>query len=189
MRGDRLIASSSYVAALSGNIWRDGAQIKLNLGYGKFPNDDKADSERTSTDAMLGYQVVNGTWKTRGYVGLAYLDRTDETEQLGGKIHVSTQTKTSGEYAMSAAANYSTVENQYWSSFEAGKRFGSVFIGPEITLLGSDRFESQRVGLAVKGIRLDQLSVSLRAGYAFNGDEEQTSGDEPYVALSASLGF
>lgn len=189
MRGDRLITYSSYVAALSGNIREDGAQIRLNLGYGNFPNDGRADSERTSTDALLGYQVVKGIWKTRGYIGLAYVDRTNETEQIGGKIHVSTQTSISGEYTMYAAASYSMVENQYSSVINAGKRFGSVFIGPEIMFFSSDRFESQRIGLAVKGVKLDQLSLSLTAGYAFNGAEDQTSGDEAYVTLSANRQF
>jgi hypothetical protein len=60
--------------------------------------------------------------------------------------------------------------------------------GPDLTVLGSDTFESYRLGMFVSGIQLGGFKLNTEAGYNF-GSEEGGGDSSPYLQLGISRSF
>lgn len=184
--------NANYIVGLSGSLNDSGPLLRFDLGYGSSESQSGATNERFQGDALVGYQIAGDSWKVRFYGGVSYEDRKSATagqrEGAGAAFKFEALTDRKGPVFARIAANFNTRDDTYRVAGRLAFNAGTVFIGPEAAVVGSNYFDSRQVGLVVDNIKLGDIRLSVRGGYEF-GSDEGSDRDSPYGGLGLSVQF
>lgn len=187
LRADRVGSYLIYMHNFSGNLKSEGMLIRLSTGNGV---EVESDDSSLATDLLAGYQFQFGDWRVRAFGGVTYVTDVEQIDAgtLGLKTKLQVDSSRSGELYTSFDLGYGTVRNQLQGSVRIAGHVAGILVGPELGFIASDEFSRVNLGLYATGIKLDALSLSMRAGYSFHdsGDTEQSG---PYAGASATLQF
>lgn len=183
--GSRVTTIINNLYAFTGDLSAAGVMLRLGAGL----SEDDAESGSRSADALIGYQYLLDGWKIRTFAGVTYVLRDDEDGELGGKLVVQAQTGKSDEVYVNAGLSYSTASDVAAGSLQVGGHVsGDLILGPDLALSSNGDSTGVRAGLFLTGMKLGDVSLSLRGGYkARISDEETTPGY--YSGVSASLQY
>ncbi|NNF79629.1 MAG: cellulose biosynthesis protein BcsS, partial [Rhizobiales bacterium] len=162
-------------------------------------------------DAMLGYQIVEGPVTFKAFAGVNWqnhdLKRTSlltsggmapavafpsgdpfnpvRGDEVGFKGQLEVWAALGDAFNISAIGSYSTAFDSYWARGRVGYTLMSpVTIGPEVIVLGNERFDQVRVGGFV-GLNLDIVNLSFNLGHA----DDDNNGNSIYGGASLSKRF
>lgn len=176
-----------------GMVWspdglnRDGLAVKLLGGAGTYRYQSNG-SEITGTQfvaaAMPGWRFKQGSFEATLFAGLDFQDHrlnpADPANRLQG-AHLGLRTgadlwwQPTPETMTSFSASYSTVGASYFTRGALGLRvFDSVYLGPEITALGSDNYHQFRFGAHATALKTGAWEWSSGLGWA--DDSSRRSG-------------
>ena len=184
--------TGSYTTLLSGSLKESGPLLRADVSYGSSESRSGVTNERLRANVLVGYQIAGKGWKTRISAGAAYIDRTGanvgQREGAAAMFKLEAFTGRKGPLFAAGTAEYITRDNAYRVAGRVEMRAGRVFIGPEASLVGSDYFKSTQVGLSMSNVRLGDIRLTLRGGYAF-GSDEGSDRDSPYAGIGTEFRF
>ncbi|MCB5425162.1 cellulose biosynthesis protein BcsS [Altererythrobacter sp. CC-YST694] len=184
--------TGSYTTLLSGSLKESGPLLRADVSYGSSESQSGATNERLRANVLVGYQIAGKGWKTRISAGAAYIDRTGanvgQREGAAAMFKLEAFTDRKGPVFVSGTAEYVTRDNAYRVAGRVEMRTGSVFIGPEVSRVGSDYFKSTQVGFSLSNIKAGDIRLTFRGGYSF-GSEEGSDRDSPYAGIGTEFRF
>lgn len=189
------------VGAFNKDFGQDGFLWRVLGVYGEYDYDavvGNVDGRFTFADAMLGYQILRGTTRAAGYIGVEYqehdlsiFDPTNpvQGDEVGFKVAGDVQFGRGQPWQLAFAGSYSTAFDTYWSRVRTGYNFGQVTVGPEALFGGNESSDYRRFG-GFLDIRFSDLPVSLElAGGYHNNSDGGIFGDDDGGYGSVNLGF
>ncbi|MGC4026070.1 MAG: cellulose biosynthesis protein BcsS [Mesorhizobium sp.] len=195
LRDDRVGGSVSYLQALSGNLRKAGPLLRFGASSGETDDDyiviPDNGSSSYSVEALAGWQSFYRGWRFRAFAGAIYRGRSGEnsdTDGLGFKVMVQTNSAWSAPTYVNATASYDTATDKVVSRLQVGRHFGEKIIGPEGGVVWSSDSQRYDFGMFMTGVKLDKVGLSFRAGYSHN-EGASTRGDSPYLGVSATYQF
>lgn len=181
--GDRLGVQANYMYALSGDLQTDGVLVRVSAGYG---GDD--DGASASLDAMLGYQIVVGSWKMRAFAGAVVVQDDDIDNPYGFRVLGQIANKKTDDIYVSATAGYNSPKEQLNASIQVGGQVAGLVIGPEVGIVATPNSVKHRLGLFVTGIKIGDVSLTARAGVSHSESDTEIT-DSLYAGASATLQY
>ncbi len=200
-------------AAFFGGLWApssdldsDGFQVKggyvyvhYNFSTGQSAS-GSANGQLNSANAQVGYQLVRYGVATSFFVGPDYQDfSVNPSAAANRKLSQKLGAIFAGRVARpgtpvipaSIEGNYSTANTTYWSSAKVGYNFGSITVGPQLTMLGNVAFDEGRYGGYASYTFAQGASVQVGLGYSRPWRRTATpgvpSGDGMYGEISFVL--
>lgn len=211
--GGSFLKDSSYgylgaVTALNGNIGRDGYLLRASGGYGKYTYDrglltSDVDGRVKQGDLMVGYQkffaapsVLSKGGRITGYIGGDLQDHNLSPSDIrnkvsgneaGAKAALELLFNFTDTISAEAMGSYSTAFETYWSRGRLGYHCPKATFGPEVSFLGNESFDQQRIGAYIADIALTQsVSLGVAGGYAH---ASRLGDDSGYGDVSLSINF
>lgn len=186
-------ASLIFLNSLKGDLSRSGPILRLSFGSAGsvLPEDALA---TTSVTLLPGYQIVGPTLRARVFAGLDVKNRDfsigglDEGTHTGARVMVQLSQGRESDIEFDIQASYTTTHSAYNVLARVSWPTVGVSVGPEVAVLGSDYYKSTRVGVALNDWRIGSVNATVRAGYAFGGDDEGR-GDSPFLGISFTQQF
>lgn len=181
-RDDRFGIVATNMSAVSGDLNREGLLLKLVLGSGV----DEEDGASSTVDAMLGYQVVFDDWKVRAFGGVTMVE-FDGDNTFGLKAQVQAQNKRSSDLHIVASATYSGAAQSVQGKLQLGGHLTEDLIfGPEASVTLTPDDLRTRLGVFLTGIKLGDIGLTVRAGYAYS---DASATGSYYAGASATLQY
>jgi len=166
------------------------------------PNDVKVRGTFWDTDALIGYSFERDDRSVAFYVGLnaiehrlSVFDPTNSVQgsQVGGKFRTDAWynptpvTLLYGEGTYSTAFGTYSTSGKFGYSLTGGKTLEDkqLYVGPQITLHGDDRYQEWRIGGHVTSFHLGKVDFEIGAGYEHNTDH----GGGGYALLELNTKF
>jgi hypothetical protein len=172
----------SYLLSLAGDTTKEGGLVRAAVGGDE---DDDSGGSR-NVEVLVGYQHVEGDWRFRAFAGVAYVS-TDDAEKYGLMVRLQAFTKRSADLYVNTTASYSSAKQDAQALVQVGGQIGNdLVLGPEFGLGLSDEYTRGRVGLFLTGIKLGDVSVSMRGGYTIS---ERDSGSEGTYYYGTSFSY
>ena len=82
--------------------------------------------------------------------------------------------------------SYATNKQAYFARVRGGILIGrDLYVGPEVTVLGDQFFNQERVGVHLTGLRAGPLKFALAGGFL----NDRVRGNGGYVNVDARVGF
>jgi hypothetical protein len=199
-REDSDYAIVGAVAALNGNLGSNGIIFNGSwefLKYEYLANPvTPIEADGFGINALIGYQWVWGDGDkfsalagvNHRHIDTAPFDPLSESEgdntsfKVQGELYLN-----EGSWDLSAIASYQSHENAFYTRVRpAIKLGGDVQIGPELSIHGSDEYDTVEYG-AFARVSLDETTtIGVRAGYA---DSDDSRSDGGYVGLEIAKAF
>jgi hypothetical protein len=197
---DTTYAVLGLVHAINGNIGKDGFLVHLSAEHLEYdyvnPGPTVFEADGWGGGIMLGYQFVMDKSKIALYAGVAHrdidvkpLDPTSETagENTAFKGQVEGYFGIGADCDLSALASYFDAAETYYTRVRAGFHLDAITLGPEVSLHGSDEYDSQEYGGFIRYVADGNLVLGARAGWA---DRDDVRGDDGgYFGLEVALGY
>lgn len=188
------------VIPINSTLSGEGFRLRLWANYLTYEYDKTStieiEADGFGTEAAVGYKWNFDQTHITGYVGGVYrdidLDPDDPSnstadKDFGLKLHLHVVHDFNNVWSANVIGNYTTNFDTYWTRFRPGYKLSNgLIIGPEITLLGGEVWDKQKIGAYVKGFKLGNVGVGLNAGVERAASE---SGVDPYVGISLSTVF
>jgi hypothetical protein len=154
------------------------------------------------TDALVGYSFEGNNYSVAFYGGLnvqehrlSVFDPENSVQgsKAGGKFNTEAwynptpTTLLFGEGSYSSAFGTYFTSGKYGYSITGGKTLEDkqLYIGPQITLLGNERYQEWRVGGHLTSLNLGKVDFEIGAGYQHNTDH----GSGAYALVEVSTKF
>jgi len=154
------------------------------------------------TDALIGYGFEGEGRSVNFYVGLnaqshrlsaADPENPVQGDKAGAKFYTDAWYNPTPATLLAGEGSYSTVFGTYYAtgkfgqSFTGGKTLDDkqFYIGPQITLLGNERYQEWRVGAHVTSFNFGKVDFEIGAGYEHNSD----NGGGAYVLFGLNGNF
>jgi hypothetical protein len=174
-----------------GGLEETGLRFWLLGGAGGYhysgPNDEKVRGTFWDTDALIGYSFERDDLSAAFYVGLnavehrlSVFDPTNSVQgsQLGAKFRTDAWYNPTPVTLLYGEGSYSTAFGTYWTtgkygySLTGGKTLEDkqLYVGPQITLHGDDRYQEWRIGGHVTSFNLGKVDFEIGVGYQHNSD-------------------
>jgi Cellulose biosynthesis protein BcsS len=151
------------------------------------PNDEKVRGTFWDTDALIGYSFERDDLSVAFYGGLnaiehrlSVFDPTNPVQgsQVGAKFRTDAWYNPTPVTLLYGEGTYSTAFGTYWTSgkfgysLTGGKTFEDkeLYVGPQITLHGDDRYQEWRIGGHLTSFNLGKVDFEIAAGYQHNTD-------------------
>jgi hypothetical protein len=174
-----------------GGLDETGLRFWFLGGAGAYHYQD-ANNERVrgsfwETDALIGYSFERDNGSLAFYVGLnaqehrlSIFDPENSVQgsQLGAKFQTEAWYNPTPVTLLYGEGSYSTAFGTYFASGKYGYSFTGgrttedkqIYIGPQVTLLGSDRYQEWRIGAHATTLNLGKVDFEIGAGYQHNTD-------------------
>jgi hypothetical protein len=184
----------AYVRATDGNLSTTGPVLRLSLAEGVSQLDGGGRLSTTTVSLLAGYQFVTPQVRTKIYGGLDLQNRAfshggeDEGSKAGARVLVQVSEGRKSDISFNLQGSYATTHDNYQLLARVGWPTMGVTIGPEVSLIGSEYYDSRRLALSVSDLRIGALNATLRAGYASGSDEDGT-GDGAFLAFGFTQQF
>lgn len=184
------------VYSLNGDLSADGFLLRGGFTFGEYDNADaegQSDVSFQNANVLIGYQQAIGAGRVAFYVGpdFTHSGSRASSDVRGGSWGVrgiaDLYVPVTSKLDLSSWATYSTIESQYFVSLQTRYRVLPNFrIGPEVALLGGDRWKQNRIG-AGAAVAIPIGEVGLGVGHVW----DRNSGGEEGVYVNAilSVGF
>lgn len=200
---DSTYAVIGAVHALNGDVGQSGILIHVSaelLNYDYFANPPATtafSADGWGVAAMGGYQFVfaQGS-KVALYAGVAHRDidvrPSDPTSDTAGE-NTSFKGQVEGYFGMgqgfdvSGLASYLSNAQTYYGRVRGGFRVANIVVGPEISLHGSDEYDTQEYGGFVRYVATESVVLGARVGYADRDSNRNDSGG--YFGVEAGFGY
>lgn len=191
------------IIPISGGLWDEGWRVRLWADYLAYDYDktDDATGIKSEIDADgfggslgLGYRWnMNTNTNVTAYANVVYrdidLDPDDPTndsadDNVGARMQLEINHDFDNRWNTSLMGHYTVVFDSYWSRLRPGYRLdNNLIVGPELILLGGEKYDKQKFGAFVRGFNLGNFKLGLAAGA-----ERERGGDiGVYGGLSLSL--
>lgn len=172
-------------------------------GFYHYPSDDgKIHGTFWDTAALVGYSIERDDLSASFYVGLNgqehRLSAPDpenpvQGSSVGAKFRADAWYNPTPMTLLFGEGEYSTAFGSYYTSAKYGYSFTGgktledkqVYIGPQIMLLGNERYLEWRIGAHVTSFNLGKLDFEVAAGYQRNTD----NGSGAYVVVEFNTKF
>jgi hypothetical protein len=131
---------------------------------------------------LAGYGFVRNNLELNVYTGLNVLSHQLSEPDIGNPVQgtrAGLQIQEETTYHPTPAtliyslASYSTAFQNYYATFKVGydiSKGHEVFVGPQITFLGDERFDQWRAGLHVTQLTFGKVGIELSGGYVHSSD-------------------
>jgi outer membrane immunogenic protein len=171
------------VGESGGYLYHDGAAAfhgiyesgEVLAGYG-FEGDNY------SINLLAGPNAINHM--------VSPYDPTNHVQGTDGGIKIRADaylTPTAG-FMNYTEGEYSTAFNTYWAREKFGfdiTRGQEIYVGPEVAVLGDERFNQWRVGAHISNMKIGKVQIDLSAGYA----DDSIVGTSAYGHIELSENF
>jgi opacity protein-like surface antigen len=155
-----------YVLGGSGyykyNSTQTGAPIKGVYETGDVLGGWGLEGHNYSVNLLAGLNVENHS------LSQADPDNPVDGARVGAKVRADGWINPTAQTLIYEEGEYSTVFNSYYTSAKVGYDiFGNtgVFIGPEVTAMGNDRYDQGRVGAHVTQLKFGKIQMDISGGY------------------------
>ncbi len=173
-------ADVGFVAAVNGNLYKDGWLVRARGGGGHYEYHRDATLKQgvdyETGEFMLGYQHYVGATRISLYAG-ANVEHHDNPDPFAVVAGTKWGFKAQGEifapfapnwYAL-LLATYSTAFNSYFALAKVGYKINDLIaIGPEVAALGNDRFNAIRTGPFISFDLSRQTLLIFSGGYSWD---------------------
>lgn len=197
------LAGYAGVVYAPGGTDKSGIRLSAFGLYGKYKytSDDATpttfDGRFASGDFLVGYSKV---WETASltfsaginvqnqYVTPADPNNSVQGTRAGLKIQSDFWSNPTERTLVMGIASFSTAFNTYYSIGRFGYDFfgKEIFIGPEVTALGNERTDQQRLGLHITGIPItSKVKLTLSGGW----QRETNERDAGYATATLDYDF
>jgi outer membrane immunogenic protein len=158
-----------------------GAGIKGVSISGDFLGGYAFEADNYSLNFLAGFNAENDT--------LSAIDPTNKVvgTELGVKVRTDDWYNPITRVQLHYEGEFATTFMTYYNVASAGYDFfnNSVFVGPDVGVLGNERYTQLRAGLAVNGIKLKNIEFDVSGGYA----NDSVVGPGEYIRIEASTAF
>ena len=181
VRDDAWYGHAGYMKDLDGDLGTGGLFFRAFAGHGKYVynrgsfNNTDVTGTLIDLDSGIGYRhFAGGDWIVGLYGGLHLRDRdinredlfnNSEGTDLGGRFVLDADGST-GAIHWNGVAQFSTVNDAWWTRARAGWDIGRFRVGPEFIWLTDSQFEEYRVGAFISTQIKEGLSLTLAIGQA-----------------------
>ena len=187
-------------AAPVGTLAESGLRIRADaLGgvYSYYATDRGATvhGHQESGAVLAGYEWVSPATVFSAYLGVDVRDNSlsivDPANpvvgtSVGAKGQLELYTKPSVNTMVAAQASYATNKDAYFARVRGGYLIGrDLYIGPEVTVLGDQFFNQERIGVHLTGLRAGPLKFALAGGFL----NDRVRGNGGYFNVDARVGF
>ena len=188
---------------------RDGMLVRLWAAYKDYKYTTRftggaagiptnIDVDGPEGEIALGYQLFSGKdTRFTGYLGVVQrdLDATPndpsskaESKDTGYKLQLEGSTR-GGKFGLSAIGSYTFEFDDYWGRVRPAWYLNNrLHIGPELVLMGGDKWDKQQLGIFLGGIQLGkQADLEFKLG----GEHSNRTGGgtKAYGGISFSVRF
>lgn len=174
-----------------GGLEESGLRFWLLGGAGFYhypgPDDNKIRGTFWDTDALVGYSIERDDLSVAFYVGLNAQEHrlslpdpenSVQGDKVGAKFRTDAWYNPTPVTLLSGEGTYSTAFGSYYASGKYGYSFTGgktledkqLYVGPQITLLGNERYQEWRVGAHVTSFNLGKVDFEIGAGFQHNSD-------------------
>jgi len=145
-------------------------------------------------DFLIGSAYLNEHFGAEFYIGLNILDHVLANPDPDNPVQgTRVGAKVSGEFEWKDShsliaweANYTTAFSSYYMNLKLGHELvQGIFIGPEFTALGDQRFNQWRIGASATITNFNNARIGISAGYKNDSD----MGPGAYTSLLAGIQF
>ncbi len=187
-------------AAPVGTLAESGLRVRADAlgGVYSYYATDRAETvhgRQESGAVLAGYEWVSPATVFSAYLGidvrdnrLSIIDPANPVigTSVGAKGQVELYTKPSVNTMVAAQASYATNKDAYFARVRGGTLIGrDLYIGPEVTVLGDQFFNQERIGVHLTGLRAGPLKFALAGGYL----NDRVRGNGGYLTVDARVGF
>ena len=178
------------LAPEKGGLDESGLRFWLpgGAGFYHYPRDDeKIRGTFWATDALVGYNLERDDLSAAIYVGLNSQDHQlsvpdpenrVQGAQVGAKFRADAWYNPTPATLLFGEGEYSTAFGTYWTSGKYGYSITGgktledqqLYIGPQITLFGNERYQEWRIGAHITSFSLGKLDFEIGAGFQHNTD-------------------
>lgn len=177
-----------------------GIRFSLFAAGGSYRYDDGIttfNGRFTAGDALIGYGFNTDSLAVKVLAGVNVqtqdvtpVDIVNPVQgtATGAKGQVDVYLVPTEKTMVFALGSYSTAYKTYYAEGKAGYEvFGvrELYIGPQVSALGNERFDQWRAGAHLTGIPLSVLRLNLAGGYL----RDSSSGDGYFGTVSVSARF
>jgi hypothetical protein len=179
-----------HLAPDKGGLDESGLRFWLlgGAGFYRYPTDnEKIRGTFWNTDALVGYSIERDYLSVAFYVGLnaeAHQLSVPDPEnpvqgaQVGVKFRTHAWYNPTPMTLFFGEGEYSTVFETYYTSGKygysvtggKGSEDKQLYVGPQITLLGNERYQEWRIGAHVTSFNFGKVDFEIGAGYQHNTD-------------------
>jgi len=172
------------IIPIGGGLWEDGWRIRLWADYVAYDYDktddptgikSEIDADGFGGSAGLGYRWnMDSNTNVTAYANVVYrdidLDPDDPTndsadDDLGARMQLEINHDFGNRWNTSLMGSYTVVFDSYWTRLRPGYRLdNNLTVGPELVLLGGEKYDKQKFGAFVKGFNLGNFKLGLAAG-------------------------
>jgi outer membrane immunogenic protein len=200
------VAKSSYgalagaIIAPSNSIDSSGLRVLIlgEAGHYKYPDDPGSiRGTYTSGDLLIGYAFEGDNYSINLMAGgnatnhmLSEIDTENSVQgtAFGGKVRTDAWVNPTPATLVYGEADYSTAFRTYYAKAKLGYDITNgerVFVGPEVAVLGNERFNQWRLGGHITQLKLGKTQVDITGGYA----HDSVVGNSAYGGVEFSANF
>jgi outer membrane immunogenic protein len=159
-----------------------GTQIKGVYETGDLLGGWGFEGHNYSANVLAGLNVENHH--------LSQFDPTNSVEgtRVGAKIRADGWINPTAQWLLYEEGEYSTAFNTYYVAAKVGYDFfgtTGIFIGPEVSALGNDRFDQGRVGAHVTQMKFGKVQMDISGGFM----HDTSVGNGGYGKVELSTNF
>lgn len=159
----------------------------------------RVDVDGPEGEVAIGYQhFFNRESRFSGYLGVVHRDldaspndpRSDaESEDTGYKLQLEGSTR-SGKFGLSAIGSYTFEFDNYWGRVRPAWHLNDRrHFGPELVVMGGDRYDKQQLGVFLGGIQISkQADLELKIG-GERSSRSNSGNTKAYGGISFSARF
>ena len=181
-----------------GGLETSGLRIGLFGGAGSYRYDSDSTAIKgtfVTGDFLVGYGYTVDNFDAKLLVGVNVQDHVlsapdpenpVQGTKVGAKVQGDFWLNPTEQTLVYGLASYSTAFRTYYATAKLGYDISGgheLFIGPQFTALGNDRFDQWRIGAHITSFKLGPIDVGFGGGYLHD------SGDGPGAYGSVDLGF
>ncbi len=193
-------ADASLTIAPAGDLLHSGSRVRVdalggNYSYRSNETGLTVRGTQESGSVLVGYEYVAPDLSVAAYLGgdgrnnnLSVADPQNVVvgTTFGMKGSLEFYARTSKLTVVEGYASYESNKNAYFARLRGGYLITpSVYVGPEVAVLGDDFFNQTRFGGHLGGVYLGPVQLGLSGGYLY--DRVRKSG--VYGSLDARVGF
>jgi hypothetical protein len=181
-------------------VWTDldtsGPRVFVMGGGGTYRYDDVRGTY-SHGEILAGYAFEGETYSINLLAGpsaenhmLSELDPTNSVQgtAFGVKVRGDVWSNPTPQTLVFAEADYSTAFRTYYALGKLGfdvTKGGEIFVGPELSVFGNERYDQWRVGAHVTQLKFGRVQADVSAGYA----RDSVLGSGAYGRLELSTKF
>lgn len=183
------------VIPIKSSLSDEGFRLRLWGNYLAYEYDQtraiEIEADAFGAEAALGYRWKFEQTNVTGYLGGVYRDtdldpddpgNSSADEDFGLKFQLEVNHEINNVWSANVMGSYTTNFDSYWSRFRPGYKLSNgLKIGPEISLLGGEVWDKQKVGAYIKGFKFGDVGFGLSAGVERTASE---NGVEPYAGIA-----